>query len=68
MVETVLKNNLGKYSDWIVLNATMETLAKWSKSDLELKNWFKPYLAELSQDKRKSVVNRATKITKQLNY
>jgi len=66
--KTVLKNNLGKYSDWIVLNATMETLAKWSKSDLELKNWFKPYLAELSQDKRKSVVNRATKITKQLNY
>ena len=63
-----LKINLTAYSDWIVLNATMETLAKWSKSDSELKDWFKPYLAKLSEDKRKSVSSRAIKITKQLNY
>ena len=64
----VLKTNLDAYSDWIVLNSTMDTLAKWSKSDPELKDWLKPYLAEISLDKRKSVSNRATKIIKQLNY
>ena len=63
-----LKINLTAYSDWIVLNATMETLAKWSKSDSELKDWLKPYIAKLSEDKRKSVSSRAIKITKQLNY
>ena len=63
----LLQHNLVHYSDWIVLNATMETLGKWSKHNPELKLWLKPHLVRLSQDRRKSVAGRARKIIQLLD-
>ena len=60
--KSILKHNLTSYSDWIVLNTTMETLTKWSKQDRELATWLLPYLKQLSNDKRKSVSGKAEKI------
>ena len=59
--KTVLKNYLETYTDWIVLNTTMETLAIWSKQDDDLKNWLLPKLEALAEDGRKSVAKRANK-------
>lgn len=65
--KTLLQHNLINYSDWIVLNTTIKTLAKWSKQDPKLKLWLMPVLDELSRDKRKSVASRAMKTAKLLN-
>ena len=35
----ILQNNLENYTDWIVLNNTMETLSKWAKKDSILKRF-----------------------------
>ena len=64
--KVILKHNLSVYSDWIVLNATVETLGKWSRKDDRLKVWLKPHLKQLSIDERKSVAGRAKKIIKLL--
>ena len=40
----ILQNNLENYTDWIVLNNTMETLSKWAKKDSILKEWLLPRL------------------------
>ena len=65
--KVLLQKNLVDYSDWIVLNTTMETLGKWSAEDESLKLWLKPHLMKLSQDRRKSVAGRAKKIMQSLN-
>lgn len=57
----LLKRNLEQHDDWIVLNHTIETLAKWSKDDAALCIWLKPNLERLSKDHRKSVAKRASK-------
>ena len=62
LAKSVVKNNLENEPDWIVLNCSMETLDKWSKTDRELYDWLTPQLERLSQDKRKSVSKRANKI------
>ena len=64
----ILKRNLERYEDWIVLNSTMETLAAWATSDRSLKEWLKPHLERLTLDKRKSVASRAAKKLKFLGY
>ena len=58
----ILQKNLETYTDWIVLNNTMETLSKWAKNDSILKEWLLPHLERLAQDPRKSVSGRAKKI------
>ncbi|MEL6355630.1 MAG: hypothetical protein AAFQ37_01735, partial [Bacteroidota bacterium] len=58
----IMKNNLANHQDWIVLNATMDTLGKWSKNDDTLKGWLKPHAERLMQDSRKSVAKRAGKL------
>ena len=63
----LLKNNLVGSNDWIVLNLTMEVLAKWSKKDCKLLKWLTPYLKSLSRDERKSVSKRAQKYLRALN-
>ena len=63
----ILQHNLTKYSDWIVLNTTMETLTKWSRHDLKLAKWLSPHLSRLSSDPRKSVASRAKKMFKLLS-
>jgi hypothetical protein len=58
----ILQKNLETYTDWIVLNNTMDTLGKWAKNDLILKDWLLPHLERLANDPRKSVAGRAKKI------
>ncbi len=58
----LLKNNLANYTDWIVLNMTMDTLSKWAKKDAALKIWLKPHLERLGADPRKSVASKAKKM------
>lgn len=62
----VLRYNLSTYEDWIVLNVTMQTLAEWAGEDEELKHWLQPHLERLSDDARKSVARRATKLHRKL--
>ncbi len=57
----LVKNNLANHNDWIVLNASMETLFQWSKEDEDLRKWLLPHLERLSKDERKSVSKRASK-------
>lgn len=57
----LMKRNLTKNPDWIVLNMTMATLFDWSNSDPELRKWLRPELERLTGDKRKSVAGRARK-------
>ena len=63
----ILQNNLEKYSDWIVLNNTMETLSQWSSEDSALREWLLPHLLRLQKDNRKSVAGRAAKLHKKLS-
>ncbi len=58
----IMKNNLANHNDWIVLNQTMDTLTKWTKKDVELKEWIRPHLVRLTSDDRKSVSGRAKKM------
>ena len=58
---TIMKHNLANHDDWIVLNATIETLAAWAADDGDLSEWLRPHLQRLSTDSRKSVAKRASK-------
>lgn len=62
----IMKNNLANHNDWIVLNQTMDTLTKWAKNDVKLKDWIKPHLERLTADERKSVSGRAKKMIEKL--
>jgi HEAT repeat protein len=57
----LLRRNLTRSTDWIVLNVTMDVLATWSAHDPSLARWLKPELGRLGQDERKSVARRASK-------
>lgn len=57
----ILQRNLATYTDWIVLNNTMDTLSKWAEKDSTLKEWLLPHLERLAHDPRKSVAGRAKK-------
>ncbi|MEO1658588.1 MAG: hypothetical protein AAFR65_12800 [Pseudomonadota bacterium] len=63
----LMKRNLERHDDWIVLNATIETLSTWAKEDTALRKWLTPHLERLSTDKRKSVASRAAKKLKVLS-
>ena len=60
--KSIIKKNLAEEQDWIVLNNSMETLAKWSRTDGALKDWLHPHLDRLSDDSRNSVSKRAKKL------
>ncbi|MEM9749886.1 MAG: hypothetical protein AAF869_02940, partial [Pseudomonadota bacterium] len=62
----IMKRNLKTHDDWIVLNATIETLSSWAGDNAALAKWLRPHLERLSQDKRKSVASRASKKLKSL--
>ena len=64
----LMKRNLKGHDDWIVLNATIETLAKWSEKDAALRKWLRPHLERLSADGRKSVASRSAKKLKALSH
>ena len=54
--------NLRASNDWIVLNASMEALAAWSRDDGALANDLRLELERLSGDDRKSVAGRARRL------
>ena len=59
--KNIMKRNLAEHDDWIVLNQTMDTLAKWAKNDEALQSWIVPHLQRLKDDERKSVARKAEK-------
>lgn len=61
LAEKILKRNLAKHDDWIVLTMTMDTLVKWATADTKLKRWLKPHLTRLALDTRKAVAKKAQK-------
>lgn len=63
---TIMKRNLEDRDDWIVLNATMETLTRWASNNTKLASWLRPHLERLAKDKRKSIASRASKKLKAL--
>ena len=60
--KALLTYNLAHHNDWIVLNTTMETLARWSNTDEKLRKWLIPHLERLCRDHRKSVSEKAKKL------
>lgn len=59
--EKILKRNLAKNDDWIVLTMTTDTLVKWAAKDAKLRRWLKPHLTRLAVDTRKAVAKKAQK-------
>jgi hypothetical protein len=57
----LLKRNLARSTDWIVLNVTMDILTRWASSDAPLAGWLVPELERLHHDRRRSVSTRAAK-------
>lgn len=62
----IMKVNLAHHQDWIVLNTTMNILAKWAKEDIDLFKWMRPHLLRLAKDERKSVAGKARKLLHQV--
>jgi DNA-binding transcriptional ArsR family regulator len=62
----ILKRNLERYEDWIVVNLTLQALAHFARDDLELCRELAPILRSHQADTRKSVAKRATKLLAQL--
>jgi hypothetical protein len=63
----IMKRNLTHHNDWIVLNTSMQVLHEWSLDDRALDDraladWLTPHLDRLTNDPRKSVAARATKL------
>ena len=63
---SVMKSNLERHHDWIVLITTIDTLERWAQSDATLATWMLPHLARHATDARKSVSRRAAKARKAL--
>lgn len=62
----LLAHNLEHSDDWIVLNATMETLTAWAARDAELAAWLRPWLDYYAGDERRSVAQKAKEMLDQL--
>jgi hypothetical protein len=59
--ERLLRRNLSRSDDWIVLNVTMDVLSEWATSKPALRRWLMRELGGLRRDRRKSVAKRASK-------
>lgn len=64
--KAVLKRNLERSADWIVLNVTMEQLFEWAREDPGLRRWLEPRLERLRGDRRSSVRGRAERLLARL--
>jgi len=60
------KRNLESWSDWIVLNTTMDFLGKRATADQDMRQWFGDQLQRLVTDDRKSVAKKAGRWRSQL--
>ena len=63
----IMKKNVEKHTDWIVLTQTMEVLTNWSKNDSTLVQWLLTNLPKHERDQRKSVAGKATKCLQKLS-
>lgn len=57
----IVTRNLATHDDWIVLNNSIEYLARLARSDAPLRDWLLPHLRRCAKDSRKSVARRAAK-------
>jgi len=62
----ILKRNLERSEDWIVLSLTMDSLTHFALEDSDLRLWLIPELRRHLDDRRKSVSKRALKLLNQL--
>ena len=62
----LLKRNLSQSKDWIVINCTMDSLAKFSRENPRLRQWFIGVLREYQTNEYKSISSRAKKLLAQL--
>ena len=62
----ILKRNVERYEDWIVLNLTLQALAHFARDDPALLRELVPILRRHQADTRKSVAKRATRLLAQL--
>ena len=58
----ILKRNLAEKKDWIAVNYSMDTLAKLSKNDDQLRTELLIILKSLLSDPHKSILARASKL------
>ncbi len=58
----ILKRNLTHKKDWLVVNYSMDTLAKLSKNDNQLRTELLTILKTLLSDPHKSIASRARKL------
>jgi hypothetical protein len=59
---TILKDNLEKAGDWIVLNYSIEVFARFVELDASLRPYFIEQLEKLRHSRHRSVAKRASKI------
>lgn len=57
----LMMRNLAEDTDWIVINTTIDVLARWAADDGDLRDWLRPQLHRHASDPRKSVSKRAAK-------
>jgi len=65
--KAILKRNLERSEDWIVLNVTMQQLFEWAGEDRALRRWLGPRLERLASDRRNSVSKRARRLLAELD-
>ena len=54
-----MKRFLDTSNDWIVINHTIETLGRWAREDLALRDWLVPKLHDYVHEPRKSIAGKA---------
>ena len=62
----ILKRNLERSEDWIVLSLTMDSLTHFALEDPDLRRWLIPELRRHLDDRRKSVSKHVLKLLEQL--
>lgn len=62
----IMKDNLARSDDWIVLNNSMKVLGAWAVHDPQLQHWLAPNVQRLADDSRKSVASNARKLLQRL--
>ncbi|NWF68385.1 MAG: hypothetical protein HXY40_04810 [Chloroflexi bacterium] len=58
----LLKHNLARAQDWIVINLTLETLAQFAREDTTLRADFRALLEQQQNSRHKSVRSRVKKL------
>jgi hypothetical protein len=64
---TLLKLNLEEYDDWIVINLTLEALAKFARRDSELRREFHTILIKFQYSPKKSIASRVRKLLREFS-